>query len=86
MFCTCCVFSAKLTDYLRINGLKLQQVPSIQGIDFITDLEVKTELYQEVICLHSIGFNALKINNGMEFASDKGHNSLEKIQEKLDKL
>ena len=60
------MFSAKLTDYRQIKGLKLQQVPSIQGIDFITDLEVVTELYQEVICLHSVAFNALKIYNGME--------------------
>ena len=80
------MFSAKLTDYWQINGLKLQQVPSIQGIDFITDLEVMTELYQKVICLHSVACNALKIYNGMEFASDKEHNSLEKTQEKLEKF
>ena len=80
------MFSAKLTDYLRINGLKLQQVPSIQGIDFMTNLEVETELYQEVICLHSVGFNALKIYNGIKFASDKEHNWLEKFQEKLEKF
>ena len=52
----------------------------------ITNLTAQMEQYRVALLLHCLGPDAMKINNGMQFANETDHRTLSKIIEKFDEF
>ena len=72
------------TTNIAENCKQLKQIWENYAI--ITNLTAQTKQYRVTLCLHCLGPDAMKIYNGMQFASETDCRTLSKIVKKFDKF